>query len=139
MQNLLVSSIAKRLVCLENLKLRGCEMMIEVLANEEDIEEDEIVFEKLKELTLAKLKSLTCFYHGKYALNFPSLESLNVYGCFKMKTFSGEGLDMPRLQKVNMKVCTNDLSSVIQQLQNDCSEFCDRMRKEFFEEWKLNG
>ncbi|XP_044481816.1 disease resistance protein At4g27190-like [Mangifera indica] len=134
LQNLIASSIAKSLVCLEELKIRECEMMIEVLANEGDKEEDEIVFEKLKELTLVKLKSLTCFYSGNCALNFPFLESLNVSKCFKMKTFSGEGLDMPRLQKVNKKVCTNDLDSIIQQLQNDCSEFCDRMRNKRIKE-----
>ncbi|XP_044478001.1 uncharacterized protein LOC123205163 isoform X3 [Mangifera indica] len=131
LQNLSASSTVKSLVCLENLQIEDCEMMKEVLANDGDIEEDEIVCEKLKELTLVKLKSLKCFYSGNCALNFPFLESLNVSKCFKMKTFSGEGLNMPMLWKVNKKFCMDDLNSIIQQLQNDCSGFCDKMTKEY--------
>ncbi|XP_031286055.1 uncharacterized protein LOC116144763 [Pistacia vera] len=97
MQNLMSSSTAKSLLLLERLIIDDCEMIMEVVANEGDIEKDEIVFEKLEELIFYNLKSLTCFCFGNYTLKFPNLESLYVSECSKMKTFSGGGLNMPRL------------------------------------------
>ncbi|XP_044482461.1 uncharacterized protein LOC123208896 isoform X2 [Mangifera indica] len=118
MQNLMTSSTAKSLVCLESLSIRECEMMVEVLATEGDIENGEIVFKKLKDLYLGGIESLTHFYYGNYTLKFPFLEILLVHRCSKMKTFSREGLSMPRLQNVNLKDCSSDPNSVTQQLQN---------------------
>ncbi|XP_044482373.1 uncharacterized protein LOC123208847 [Mangifera indica] len=126
MQNLMTSSTAKSLMCLESLSIRECEMMVEVLATEGDIENGEIVFKKLKYLTLSGIESLTHFYYGNYTLKFPFLEILLVHGCSKMKTFSREGLSMPRLQNVNWKDCSSDPNSVTQQLQNDCARLWER-------------
>ncbi|XP_044482456.1 uncharacterized protein LOC123208895 isoform X2 [Mangifera indica] len=118
MQNLMTSSTAKSLVCLESLSIHKCEMMVEVLATEGDIENGEIVFKKLKYLSLGGMESLTHFYSGNYTLKFPFLEDLEVDGCSKMKTFSRGGLSMPGLLRVNFKDCSSDRNSVTQQLQN---------------------
>ncbi|XP_044482300.1 uncharacterized protein LOC123208802 isoform X2 [Mangifera indica] len=126
MQNLMTFSTAKSLVCLKTLSIKRCEMMIEVLANEGDIEKDEVVFERLKKLSLFNLESLTCFYYGNYTLKFPFLESLVVDKCSKMKTFSREGVNMPRLQRVNRGNCLDDLNYVTTQLQNDCSKVWEK-------------
>ncbi|XP_044478010.1 uncharacterized protein LOC123205165 isoform X2 [Mangifera indica] len=126
MQNLMTSSTVKSLVCLESLSIEECGMMVEVLANKEDMEKGEIVFEKLKELSLFNLESLTCFFSGNYTLKFQFLESLHVRKCSKMKTFSREGLNMPRLEWVNWENCSTDLNLVTQQLQDDCSKLWER-------------
>lgn len=90
MQNLITSSTAKSL---------GCEMMIEVFANEGNIERDEIVFKNLQHLFLFNLESLTLFGSGNYNLKFPSLVSLIVSKCSKMKTFFNGGLNLPKLRE----------------------------------------
>ncbi|XP_031286057.1 uncharacterized protein LOC116144764 [Pistacia vera] len=120
MQNLMSSSTAKSLLLLKYLLIDNCEMMIKVLANEGAIEKGEIVFEELKELQLRNLESLTCFYcSGDYTLKFPNLERLHVSECFKMKTFSGGGLSMPRLKILNTQDCSfYDIDAIIEQLQN---------------------
>ncbi|XP_044470810.1 uncharacterized protein LOC123199790 isoform X3 [Mangifera indica] len=126
MQNLMTSSTTKSLVCLKILSIYECEMMVEVLATEGDIENGEIVFKKLNHLCLSGMESLTHFYSGNYTLKFPFLEYLDVRGCSKMKTFSREGLSMPRLRNVNWKDCSSDPNSVTQQLQNDCARLWER-------------
>ncbi|XP_044482271.1 uncharacterized protein LOC123208787 [Mangifera indica] len=131
MQNLMTSSTAKSLVSLERLSILGCKMMIEVLANDGDMEKDEIVFEKLKELLLFDLESLTSFGSGKYNLKFPSLELLLVSQCSKMKTFFERGLNMPKLRLVNEKDYSSDLNRVTQQLQNDCSKLWEESAKSY--------
>ncbi|XP_031255412.1 uncharacterized protein LOC116113399 [Pistacia vera] len=133
MQNLMSSSTAQSLVQLEELGIAYCEMMIEVLANEGDIEKGEIVFEKLEKLTLYDLESLTCFCSGNYTLKFPFLKELNVHECSKMKTFFGGDLSMPKLQELNDKDCSKcDIDTIIQQLQDDCSELWERFPSEVY-------
>ncbi|XP_031258428.1 uncharacterized protein LOC116116503 [Pistacia vera] len=128
MQNLMSSSTAKSLVNLKVLSIEGCEMMIEVIANEGDIEKGEIVFEKLMELELYRSESLKCFCFGDYTLKFPFLETLQVGKCFKMKTFCGGGLSMPRLNLLNHEhYLESEIDMIIPLLQNDCSNFCERI------------
>ncbi|XP_044478071.1 uncharacterized protein LOC123205206 [Mangifera indica] len=131
LQNLMTSSTVKSLMRLKSLSIRRCEMMIEVLANDEGIEKDEIVFGKLEGLLLFDLESLTGFGSGKYNLKFPSLESLSVSQCSKMKIFFEGGLNMPKLWLVNEKDCLSDLNCVTQQLQNDCSKLWEESAKSY--------
>ncbi|XP_044477854.1 uncharacterized protein LOC123205104 isoform X2 [Mangifera indica] len=102
LMNLLTLAMAKNLVQLRKMKIEYCEMMTEIVSNKtEDVAaEDEIVFGKLKFLSLRYLRSLICFYSGNYALKFPSLEELTVEECTMMKTFSVGNLNTPSLQKV---------------------------------------
>ncbi|XP_044477732.1 putative disease resistance protein At4g19050 isoform X2 [Mangifera indica] len=102
LMNLLTPSIAKNLVQLREMKIQFCEIMTEIVSNKtEDVAaEDEIVFGKLKLLSLRYLQSLICFYSGNYVLKFPSLEELTVYKCPMIKTFSVGNLYTPSLQKV---------------------------------------
>ncbi|XP_031267745.1 uncharacterized protein LOC116126182 [Pistacia vera] len=102
--NIVTSSLAKQLVQLREMEIKYCRLMIEIVSNEKDvIVEDEIVFNKLKRLSLSHLECLTCFYPGKYTLNFPSLKELIVHDCPKMKSFSGGILNTPSLLKVQQK------------------------------------
>ncbi|XP_044477836.1 probable disease resistance protein At4g27220 [Mangifera indica] len=123
--NLLTPSMAKILVQLREMKIGSCRMMTEIVSNKtEDVAaEDEIVFGKLKLLSLHYLRSLICFYSGNCALKFPSLEELTVDGCPMMKTFSVGNLNTPSLQKVqhnrwdeNILDCESDLNAIIQRL-----------------------
>ncbi|XP_031271199.1 uncharacterized protein LOC116129615 [Pistacia vera] len=101
LMNLVTPSVAKHLVQLREMEIKFCSMMIEIVSNEKDVAvEDEIVFSKLKLLSLIDLSNLTCFSPGKYTLNFPSLKELIVEDCPKMKSFSGGILNTPSLLKV---------------------------------------
>ncbi|XP_044499722.1 uncharacterized protein LOC123221096 isoform X1 [Mangifera indica] len=101
LMNLLTPSIAKNLVQLREMKIQGCAMITEIVSDKTNVAaEDEIVFGKLKLLSLDYLESLTCFCPGDYALKFPHLEELVVNACPKMKTFSIGNLYTPSLQKV---------------------------------------
>ncbi|KAL5848625.1 hypothetical protein ACOSQ4_006638 [Xanthoceras sorbifolium] len=118
--NLVSSSTVKSLVQLEKLEVFDCKMMIDVLANEGAVTE-EIVFSKLKSLSLMYLHNLTSFCSVKHILSFPNLESLVVSECPKMKIFSEGVTGTPRLRKVelNWKAIEQsrevDLNTTIQQ------------------------
>ncbi|XP_044477769.1 uncharacterized protein LOC123205035 isoform X3 [Mangifera indica] len=125
LMNLLTPSIAKKLVQLREMGIRCCRIMTEIVSNKtEDVAaEDEIVFGKLKLLSLEDLEYLTCFYSGNYALKFPYLEELTVDGCPGMKTFFAGNLYTPSLQKVQEDWSDKDkwswngnLNATIQQL-----------------------
>ncbi|XP_044477764.1 uncharacterized protein LOC123205033 isoform X2 [Mangifera indica] len=128
LMNLLTPSTAKNLVQLREMKIGSCRMMTEIVSNKtEDVAaEDEIVFGKLKLLSLHRLQNLICFYLGNYALKFPSLEELTVDDCPMMMTFSVGNLNTPSLQKVQQdwwdkgKWCwEGDLNATIQHLHEE--------------------
>lgn len=100
LKNLVTSSTAKSLVQLMKLRIDGCKMITEIIANEGDVVENEIVFSKLKWLSLENLESLTSFHSGNYTFKFPYMEDLFVIDCPNMKIFSTRDLNAPKLQKV---------------------------------------
>ncbi|XP_044472973.1 probable disease resistance protein At4g27220 [Mangifera indica] len=120
--NLVSPTTAKSLVRLEQLNVYGCKKMTEVILDEEEGTEDEIIFRKLKRLSLVNLTSLTSFCSGNHSLKFPSLEEFIFRGCPKLSTFSRGVLSTPRLRKVQLtlgvdKDCLEgDLNTTIQQL-----------------------
>ncbi|XP_031252467.1 uncharacterized protein LOC116110377 isoform X2 [Pistacia vera] len=101
--NLVTSSTAKSMVNLEKMYIRGCETMVEIVANTGDVEKDEIVFSKLKSLRLWDLESLRSFCFGNQTFKFPALEDMMVRNCPKMNTFSRGVLSTPKLDKVKEK------------------------------------
>ncbi|XP_044465712.1 disease resistance protein At4g27190-like [Mangifera indica] len=124
LKNLVALSTAKTLVHLKEMKIGGCEMMIEVVANEGYvIKEVEINFCKLKSLTLFGLESLRSFCSGDYTFIFPLLEELFVIECPNMTFFSGGVLSTPILQAVQQSWAADvwrwdgDLNTTIWQLQ----------------------
>ncbi|XP_031270804.1 uncharacterized protein LOC116129197 [Pistacia vera] len=101
--NLFVPSTVKSLVQLMEMKIEYCKLITEIISNEDDEDlrvEDEIVFNKLKLLSLKDLESLTCFCFGRYNFEFPVLKELIVNECPNMKTFSETVVSVPSLRKV---------------------------------------
>lgn len=119
---LLALSTAKSLVRLVKMRINGCQMMTEVIADEGDVVEDKIIFSNLKWLSLECLESLTSFCSCNYSLKFPSLEDLFVIECPKMEIFSYGVLSSPMVQEVRQtqepgKGCwEGGLNKTIQQL-----------------------
>lgn len=99
--NLMPTSVAKSLVQLTRLSVTECEMVEEIIAEENEAD-NEVVFEKLICLRLHCLESLTSFYSGKCEFIFPSLEELEVRECPKMEASSWGSISMPKLNKVQL-------------------------------------
>ncbi|XP_031252470.1 uncharacterized protein LOC116110378 [Pistacia vera] len=97
LENLVTSSMAKSMVNLEKMYISYCEAMVEIVANTGDVEKDEIVFSKLKYLSLSRLESLKSFCSGNHTFKFPALKDMMVNECPKMNTFSRGLLSTPNL------------------------------------------
>ncbi|TQD94414.1 hypothetical protein C1H46_019965 [Malus baccata] len=77
------SSMAKCLGQLKNLKISNCQIMEEIVGNEENTD---YMFDKLSRLELQHLPSLSRFSSGSY-IKFPSLAFLDLDDCTKLETF----------------------------------------------------
>ncbi|XP_070661233.1 disease resistance protein At4g27190-like isoform X2 [Malus domestica] len=77
------SSMAKCLGQLKNLKISNCQIMEEIVGNEENTDD---MFDKLSRLELQHLPNLVRFSSGSY-IKFPSLAYLNLDDCTKLETF----------------------------------------------------
>ncbi|CAN6583078.1 unnamed protein product [Malus baccata var. baccata] len=82
----LSSSMARNLVQLQKLEITGCESMEEIVSTKEYGEED-VMFCKLQHLKLGGLPELSRFCSASYNVQFPSLESLEIRDCEKLKGF----------------------------------------------------
>ncbi|KAB2612292.1 disease resistance protein [Pyrus ussuriensis x Pyrus communis] len=80
---LFLSSMAKCLRQLKNLKISNCQIMEEIVGNEENTND---MFDKLSRLELQHLPNLTRFSSGSY-IKFPSLAYLDLDDCTKLETF----------------------------------------------------
>ncbi|KAK2640663.1 hypothetical protein Ddye_028458 [Dipteronia dyeriana] len=82
MINLLRTSAAKSLVQLRNMSVKGCNTMLEVVANDGEVTaDDERIFSKLVYLTVKCLSNLTSFCSGKLHHQIPVFGRL---GCDKL-------------------------------------------------------
>ncbi|KAL5807586.1 hypothetical protein ACOSQ4_030319 [Xanthoceras sorbifolium] len=126
--NLMAVSAAKNLVQLTRLKITECKMIEEIILHGEDLEEDLIIFNKLKYLELHCLPMLTSFYFGNYAIEFPSLQQVVVRQCPNMEYFSQGALSTPRLHKLQTEEAEQgfwegSLNTTIKQLFKDMVGF----------------
>jgi len=80
-------SVAKKLVNLKEILVEQCESLKEIVAKEEDEDENEMIFMKLEYLTLISLDKFESFYTGSSTLSFPSLRRVWVEKCFSTKIF----------------------------------------------------
>ncbi|XP_075656718.1 disease resistance protein At4g27190-like [Castanea sativa] len=93
------TSVAKALSQLEALEIKDCAMMEEIVAKEEGIETTTLfVFPKLTTLRLYNLPELKSLYPKSHISKWPSLESLNIHKCNKLKIFDSNEY---RMQETN--------------------------------------
>ncbi|KAL3729798.1 hypothetical protein ACJRO7_026875 [Eucalyptus globulus] len=84
--SLFPASIAKDLVQLEELEINGCGI-VELIEKEEGLA-PKFDFPKLTSLKLKHLTELMCIYTETHALHWPTLKTLQVYGCNKLEIFA---------------------------------------------------
>ncbi|KAB2607006.1 disease resistance protein [Pyrus ussuriensis x Pyrus communis] len=89
------SSIVKLLVSVEDIKVKNCEQMEEIVAAEEEAGEI-ITLPKVKSIELANLPKLKYFCGEAYTLKLPSLELLEVVKVQSLRLFAPKHVDTPR-------------------------------------------
>ena len=93
LKSLFLVSVAKCLEQLGSLCIDDCELMEEIVALEEGLETlTKFVFPQITSLTLQSLPKLKCFYPRKHTLEWPSLKSLTISKCDKVKIVASNGL-----------------------------------------------
>ncbi|XP_048444395.1 probable disease resistance protein At4g27220 [Pyrus x bretschneideri] len=99
-------TIAKTLKRLRAMRVGRCERMTEIGATTSDGDDagnyGEISFCQLKSLSLSSLPSLQDFFSGNCIVKFPSLKTVNIYECPKLKINSFEWKSSPELQGVQI-------------------------------------
>ncbi|CAN6583091.1 unnamed protein product [Malus baccata var. baccata] len=97
-------TIAKTLKRLREMVVGNCKRMTEIGATTSDGDDagndGEISFCQLQSLDLYELPSLQDFFSGNCIVKFPSLKTVNIYECPKLKINSSEWKSSPQLQGV---------------------------------------
>ncbi|MED6178774.1 hypothetical protein PIB30_110842, partial [Stylosanthes scabra] len=106
--NLFTPSTSRTLHQLNNMSIKTCESLEEIVSEEEveelsKFDEEEIIFKKLKTLSLQSLPNLGRFYNGNIALKFPSLAQLLLIDCNKMENFSAGKVTVNRWTEIQFK------------------------------------
>jgi len=120
--NLLTASVAKALRGLKQLHLGYCSTIEQVIAIDEGhadvIDDDEIEFPKLEQLTLEGLSNLKSFCSSNHDLNFPSLKEVVLKRCPKLQAFTSGSVRMSLIiytYRRNNRLEIEDLNKHLQQ------------------------
>ena len=83
LRNIFTPSIAANLVQLEEMEVKSCHMIEEIIATEEAQKEaaEKIVFPFLNAVTLENLPNLRSLYFGSGSVEFPCLKKITVVDC----------------------------------------------------------
>ncbi|KAK2654097.1 hypothetical protein Ddye_013953 [Dipteronia dyeriana] len=118
--DLISSSTAKSLIQLKTMDIKECGMMTQVVTDDGGGIEDEINFKNLKSLRLGSLRRLTRFCSGNYNINFPSLETLFLVDCPKMRIFSSKVANTPMLREIEIDFeryyCDGDVNTIMERI-----------------------
>ncbi|MCD7454914.1 hypothetical protein HAX54_026509 [Datura stramonium] len=138
LRNLMSPSVARGVVNLRKLQIKGCPLMEEVITEEMTNNDERTLLPLLEKLKLENLPKLGHFFLTKRALNFPSLREVKIFCCSEMKTFvQQEGsVSTPVLERLNGddEVKVDDLNKWIQQRFMNSKEEDDTESKEISQE-----
>ncbi|XP_061354877.1 uncharacterized protein LOC133299438 [Gastrolobium bilobum] len=101
--NLITCSTAKSLAKLTTMKIKGCDLLEDVVSGREDETNNEIAFFNLQTLELICLPRLHMFCSSKCFIRFPLLEEVVVKECPRMEMFSLGDTSTPNLQEVQIE------------------------------------
>ncbi|KAF3434272.1 hypothetical protein FNV43_RR25375 [Rhamnella rubrinervis] len=90
LKNLFPPSVVKNLFQLQNLLVRNCGILEEIVAKDEGLETEPLkfVFPQLEVMLLVHLPNLVSFYPGLHTSSWPLLRKLDVVGSMKVKVFA---------------------------------------------------
>ncbi|KAA3473087.1 disease resistance protein isoform X3 [Gossypium australe] len=120
---LITHSTAKSLVQLKEMSILNCKKIEEIIEGGDKNDQDEIIFPQLNSLELESLPKLESFCSSwNYTFRFPSLQTVIVEDCPKMKIFSQGHSNTPMLNEVEFhwsgcyeESWESDLNSTIRQ------------------------
>ncbi|PHU05992.1 hypothetical protein BC332_26814 [Capsicum chinense] len=106
LRNLMSLSVARGLLNLWRLSIHDCQLMEEIITEEEqqgeEIMTNEPLFPRLEMLILEKLPKLRHFILTKRTLEFPFFKVVQIHDCPEMKTFVQQGsVSTPSLNSMN--------------------------------------
>ncbi|XP_029129147.1 uncharacterized protein LOC109807690 [Cajanus cajan] len=137
LQYLFTSSVAKKLMNLEEITVNECKSMKEIVAQQGDSAPEAIKFERLNTIVLNSLPSLMCFYSGSDTLQLSYLIKVQIWQCPKMKYFSQGAIDAKSFQGVQMSLDPNDdlllnqdLNAAIRDM-IQCQEFLEALHESY--------
>ncbi|KAG2670585.1 hypothetical protein I3843_14G091800 [Carya illinoinensis] len=121
-------SIAKLLVKLEQIRVKGCYEMEEILAKARENEKRDVTFPKVHTLSLEFLPKLECFCVEANAFEWPSLTTVRVVGCDKLKMFVPTKVETNELEGIDtgggeFQCMVGDLNATIQHMMIKCEEW----------------
>ncbi|BFG37812.1 hypothetical protein CerSpe_240860 [Prunus speciosa] len=138
---LFLSTVAKLLVSLKDLKVGNCEKIEQVIAKADtECADQEITFPRLNSMTLKDLPNLICFSTEAYTLKLPSLMELKVKRCPDLRTFASKIVNPHSVIQVHTELGKSewmgDLNSTIGNIHKKSTlmrrfEFC---YEEFYED-----
>ncbi|KAL2337371.1 hypothetical protein Fmac_011817 [Flemingia macrophylla] len=108
LQYLFTSSVAEKLINLENINVKECESVKEIVAKEGDATLEAIEFKQLNTIVLHSLPNLECFYSGSDTLQLLSLETVYMTKCSNIKFFSQGDIHAESFQGIQMSSDTDD-------------------------------
>ncbi|KAK3013992.1 hypothetical protein RJ639_009545 [Escallonia herrerae] len=152
---LLSYALAKLLLNLQNIRLKECEMIEEIITGEEGSSEtcvmSGVVFPQLRILELEDLNNLRLFCASTHNFEFPLLDKVLIRNCPSMNTFCSGLVSAPKLDQLNVgndqRVRMDNLNNAIHRMKEKCSSIngsCDMdllqeiERSEFKEKGILN-
>ncbi|KAI9112275.1 hypothetical protein K1719_016798 [Acacia pycnantha] len=100
---LITSSTARSLVKLTTMKIKNCNSLEQVVAEEREGSEDEIAFNNLEVLELECMPMIKRFCSSNCVLNLQWLEKVVVQQCPRMSIFSVKDTSTPMLQEILSK------------------------------------
>ncbi|XP_061366129.1 uncharacterized protein LOC133309383, partial [Gastrolobium bilobum] len=128
--NLIACSTAKSLVKLTRMKIKGCDLLEDVVSGKEDETNNEIAFSNLQTLELICLPRLRRFCSCKCFIRFPLLEEVVVKECPRMEIFSLGDTSTSNLQDIQREENNEesswegDLNETIKKMFEDKVAFC---------------
>ncbi|KAK3006698.1 hypothetical protein RJ639_017714, partial [Escallonia herrerae] len=103
---LLSYALAKLLLNLQNIRLKECEMIEEIITGEEGSSEtcvmSGVVFPQLRILELEDLNNLRLFCASTHNFEFPLLDKVLIRNCPSMNTFCSGLVSAPKLDQLNV-------------------------------------
>ncbi|KAL4613773.1 hypothetical protein ACB092_07G004500 [Castanea dentata] len=117
LKSLFPVSVAKSLEQLESLHISHCELVEEIVTLEEGSERmTKFVFPQITSLTLQSLPELKCFYPGKHTSEWPSLKSLTISKCDKVKIVASNELSFTETDELGDHVLVQQPLFLIQEV-----------------------
>ncbi|CAI9270374.1 unnamed protein product [Lactuca saligna] len=135
LEHVFTSSMVGSLLQLQELRIRDCSQMEEVIAVESEEESDDktnkeiLVLPRLKSLKLQYLPCLKGFSLGKEDFSFPLLDTLKINQCPAITTFTKGNSATPQLKEIETKFSSfyvgEDINSLIKIKQEELKQDSD--------------